>query len=82
MRPHARAAVCAFVLPAALLVADPAGDSPFGPSKWAVVSVVALAALACTATARSIRMDRRSLVAWLVFLSLVVVAAAVGLDPT
>jgi len=81
VRPHARAVVCACLLPAALLVVDPAGYSPFGPSKWAAITVVGLLAVAATIFSGRLRVARWPLVWWLACLAWVVVAAAVGLDP-
>ncbi len=73
--------VCACLLPVALLVMDPSGYSPFGPSKWAAVTVVGLAAVAVTAWDRRLRVARWPVLLWLVFLGWLVVTAFVGLDP-
>jgi len=73
--------VCACLLPAAVLVADPSGYSPFGPSKWAAITVVALTAVAVTAWGRKLRVAKWPTAVWLLFLGWLIVAAIVGLDP-
>lgn len=78
-RPRPLALVLASLLVAGVLVLDPSGWSPFGPSKWLAVAVVALggAALGCGAR---LRLSRRLAVVWLAFLAWVAFTAAVGVD--
>lgn len=68
-------------LPASVLVIDPGGLAPFGPAKWMVVPTLVLGGAAAVVWGERVRVARRPLVAWGVFLALVAVAAAVGLDP-
>jgi len=80
------AVVLGCVLAAGVLVIDPDGWSPFGPSKWLAVTVSALlgALLAFVgrgAGHRTVRVARRAILAWAAFLAWVVVAAAFGVDP-
>ena len=81
MRPGVRAVVCALLLPAALLVNDPAGYSPFGPSKWAAITVVGLVAIAAATWRGRVLVARRPMVVWVGLLVWVAAAAAVGVDP-
>lgn len=76
-RPHA--VVLATLVVAAVLVIDPDGWSPFGPSKWVAVAVVTLGG-AALAFGAPLRLSRRLAVLWLVFLAWVAFAAAVGVD--
>ncbi len=77
---RARAWLLALLLPAGVLVVDPRGYAPFGPLRWAVVSVVAL--LAVAAAGRGVqRVARWPAVAWMVFVAWVGVCAALGVDP-
>ncbi len=70
----------AAVVVGSVLVVDPAGLAPFGPARFAVVSFAILAALALALRAGG-TMARGPMLAWLVFLVLVALAAALGLDP-
>jgi hypothetical protein len=38
--------VCVILLPVALVVIDATGCAPFGPSKWAAITVVSMVAIA------------------------------------
>jgi O-antigen ligase/Flp pilus assembly protein TadD len=80
----ARRAAAALPLVAVLAI-DPGGLAPFGPAKWALVSVVVLvglgAVMAMPSTGPRPRLARGPMVAWGAFLAIVVVAAARGLDP-
>jgi hypothetical protein len=75
-----RAWLLAALLPAGVLVVDPRGYAPFGPLRWAVVSVVAL--LAVAVAGRGVRyVARWPAVAWTAFVVWVAVCAALGVDP-
>ena len=75
-----RAWLLAALLPAGMLVVDPRGYAPFGPLRWAVVSVVAL--LAVAVAGRGVpHVARWPAVAWIVFVAWVAVCAALGVDP-
>jgi len=75
-----RAWLLALLLPAGVLVVDPRGYAPFGPLRWAVVSVVAL--LAVAVAGRGVQhVARWPAVAWMVFVAWVGVCAALGVDP-
>ena len=75
-----RAWLPAALLPAGVLVVDPRGYAPFGPLRWAAVSVVAL--LAVAVAGRGVRhVARWPAVAWTAFVVWVAVCAALGVDP-
>lgn len=63
-----------------VLVIDPAGLAPFGPARFAAVSTATLAALALALRSGG-SLARGPMLAWSVFLVLVALAAALGLDP-
>jgi len=71
----------AALAPAGLLVVDRWGYAPFGPARWAVVTVLALAGVATADWAGGVRVWRPAAVAWLVFAGWVVISAGVGVDP-
>lgn len=71
----------AALLPLAVLLVDPAGLAPFGPAKWMAVSATVLAAVAVVAWDGWARVHRGTALAWGLFLLVIVVAAARGLDP-
>jgi O-antigen ligase len=62
----------------AVVAVDPGGLAPFGPIKWLLVPALVLAAFA---TAPTISAERRTTVAWSVFLAVAAVSAVAGLDP-
>ncbi|HEX2701032.1 MAG TPA: O-antigen ligase family protein [Acidimicrobiales bacterium] len=67
---------------AALVVIDPWGLSPFGPLKWALVSVLVPAAMVLLpGRGRALVVARRPARSWAVFLLAVAVASAFGVDP-
>jgi len=75
-----RAWLAAALLPAGVLVVDPQGYAPFGPLRWAVVSVVGL--LTVAVAGRGVRhVTRWPAVAWTLFVAWVGVCAALGVDP-
>jgi O-antigen ligase/Flp pilus assembly protein TadD len=63
-----------------VVVADPAGLSPFGPAKWAIVSVVGLLIGGSALWHGRQRLHRRSLIAWGVLLAMLSLATAFGGD--
>ena len=79
--PRRRVVLLGALLPAGVLVLDPSGWSPFGPSKWLAVSSVALAGAAVALWTRRLRVARRPMIAWLMLTGWLVLTAAVGLDP-
>ena len=79
--PRRRVVLLGALLPAGVLVLDPSGWSPFGPSKWLATSSVALAGAAVALWTRRLQVARRPMIAWLVLTGWLVVTAAVGLDP-
>lgn len=82
MNPSRRSWVVAAVPVAAVLAVDPWGLAPFGPLKWALVSALVLVSVVVLpGRGRPFTVARRSARAWLVFLAVVAVAAASGLDP-
>jgi O-antigen ligase len=80
-RPRPYAVALALVIPAGVLVVDPAGWSPYGPAKWLAVVAVALSGGALALARRRIALSRWGLVAWIGFLLWVGISAAAGLDP-
>lgn len=82
MNPSRRSWFPAAVPVAAVVAVDPWGLAPFGPLKWALVSSLLLAAMAVLpGRGRPFTVARRPSRAWLVFLAVVAVAAASGVDP-
>ena len=82
MNPSARAWLVAALPPGAVIAVDPAGLSPFGPAKWAVVPVLVLAAVAALpGRGRRLVVARSSVEPWAFLLALVAIAAVAGLDP-
>lgn len=63
-----------------VLVIDPSGLAPFGPARFAAVSVAALAATAFALHSGG-SLARRPTLVWAGLLAIVAVAAASGLDP-
>ena len=78
---RAGALVLAAVAPVTMLVADPAGWYPFGPSKWLAVSALLLLGSALVVRSRAVVVERSLAVALVVLVGWLAVAAAVGLDP-
>lgn len=70
----------AAVVMGSVLVVDPGGLAPFGPARFAVVSVAVLAATALAVRSGG-ALASGPMLAWAGFLALVAVAAALGLDP-
>jgi O-antigen ligase len=70
----------AALAPAAMLVVDPAGWYPFGPSKWLVISVLVLGGSALVLRERVPRLDGWTSGALVALLGWLVLAAAVGQD--
>lgn len=68
--------------PFTFLLVDPAGWYPFGPVKWAAVSVLGLGGVAVVFATRRLVVPRSLAVAMVGWLGWLAVAAAVGLDPT
>jgi O-antigen ligase/cytochrome c-type biogenesis protein CcmH/NrfG len=79
MTPSGRAVVAA-ALPVGALVVDPGGLAPFGPAKWLVVPAIVLASAAAVSWRGRLRLARRPLVAWVLFLVVTAVAAGLGVD--
>jgi len=73
--------VLAAVAPVTMLVADPAGWYPFGPSKWLALSVLLLAGCALVLRSRAAAVERPLAFALVALVGWLAVAAAVGLDP-
>lgn len=65
---------------ASVLVVDPGGLAPFGPARFAAVSMATLFALALSLRAGG-GLARGPMLAWAAVMAMVVVAAALGLDP-
>lgn len=63
------------------LAMDPAGWSPFGPAKWAAVSVLTLLAIAIALFDDRWSVEPRTTALWAVLVSLMALAAIGGLDP-
>jgi O-antigen ligase len=74
------AVLLAALLPAGVLVFDPSGWSPFGPSKWLAVSTLGLAGAAMALWTRGFQVAKRPMIAWVVLLGWIGLTAAVGLD--
>lgn len=82
MNPSRRSWLLAALPVAGVVAVDPWGLAPFGPLKWALVTVLVFAGVAVLpGPGRSLNLARRPALAWLVFLAVVAVSAAVGLDP-
>ena len=82
MNPSRRSWLLAALPVAAVVAVDPWGLAPFGPLKWALVTVLVFAGAAVLpGPGRSLNLARRPTQAWLVFLVVVAGSAAVGLDP-
>lgn len=82
MNPSRRSWLPAALPVAAVVAVDPWGLAPFGPLKWALVSAIVLGAVAfLPGRGRPFTLARRPARAWLVFLVVVAVAAASGVDP-
>lgn len=63
-----------------VIVVDPAGLSPFGPSKWLVISTAAAATVAWTLRTGRARCHRRSWWMWIALLVLLTMSALVSGD--
>jgi O-antigen ligase len=63
-----------------VIVVDPGGLAPFGPSKWLVVSTVACATTALSLRSGSTRCHRRSWWMWIALLGLLALSALVNGD--
>lgn len=82
VNPSARGCVVASLPLMAVLAVDPSGLAPFGPVKWALITVLTLAAAALLpGRGRRLSLARATVVPWLAFLGFVAVAAATGVDP-
>jgi hypothetical protein len=73
--------VAAGVPVAAFVMVDPSGWFPFGPVKWAAVSVVAAVAVALIVWPGVWLVPRRAGVVWLAMLSVLAVSTVFALDP-
>lgn len=73
--------ILAAVAPASFLALDPAGWYPFGPAKWAAVSVLVPLGAAGVVWRGRLRADRLLLVAFAALLVCVSVGAVAGVDP-
>ncbi|MGQ0617293.1 MAG: O-antigen ligase family protein [Acidimicrobiia bacterium] len=73
--------VLAGLAPAVVLLADPAGWYPFGPLKWAAVSVLVPAGLALVWSRHPVRTWRWPTLAAAALVGTMAVAASVGADP-
>jgi O-antigen ligase len=67
-------------VPLVLLAFDPWGWTPFGPVKWAIVTVATLTGLAALST-RDFEVERTTLAAWGVLLVWMALVASIGVDP-
>ena len=74
------AVAVAVFLAGSVLVMDPGGWHPFGPSKWLAITVAASAAAAVSLRS-GVHVHRPSLTGWLAFLAWTVIASFVALDP-
>ena len=63
-----------------VITVDPAGLSPFGPSKWLVISTAAAATVAWTLRSGATRCHRRSWWMWMALLALLTLSALVNGD--
>jgi O-antigen ligase len=70
----------AATVPVVLLAFDPWGWTPFGPLKWAVVTVATLAGVAALST-HDIKLERTTLVAWGALLVWLAFVGSIGVDP-
>jgi O-antigen ligase len=76
-----RVPVVAAIPPIALLAVDPSGFAPFGPFRWAALTVVVPVALALVLRSPAV-LPRRPLVAWAVLLAALGAATALAIDPS
>ncbi len=67
-------------VPLVLVAFDPWGWTPFGPLKWAIVTVATLAGLAALSM-RDIEVERTTLAAWGLLLVWLALVASIGVDP-
>ncbi|MEP6658968.1 MAG: O-antigen ligase family protein [Acidimicrobiales bacterium] len=67
-------------VPFVLLAFDPWGWTPFGPLKWAIVTVATLAGLAALSML-DIEVERTTLAAWGALLVWLALVASIGVDP-
>ena len=82
MNPSARGWLVAALPFVAVLAVDPAGLSPFGPLKWALVPAVVLLAVAVLpGPGRRPSLARSPVAPWAALIALAALAAAFGLDP-
>lgn len=80
-RPAVAALWATGALPVAATVGlDPGGWYPFGPAKWAAVSVIAMVALATSLRMSAVPVAGRIRLAWAVFLGWAALCALAGLD--
>lgn len=80
-RPSSIGVVAAVLVVALVVVADPAGVAPFGPSKWAVATTGVLALVAVVARRRRLRVGRVPTLLFAALVTWTAVAAAFGFDP-
>lgn len=65
---------------AVVLAVDPDGWNPFGPARWAAVSVIGALFVVAIARRPVVRLPRWATAGWLVFLALATAATATALD--
>jgi len=81
MRTRLSAVVLLATIPLAVLVVDPFGWYPFGPAKFAAVSVTGFGGTALVLASRPVRLRGRTAITLGLFLVWLALAALVGFDP-